>query len=343
MKRKEELKALFNSTQVAEKPQRGILSTPEAVAAGSSRRTADVVRSMGLNLSALSAEAENARKLRDQIDAGTAVAELDPTLVDASFINDRFAELDDEDFDALLQSIRINGQLVPILVRPHPETPGRFQVAYGHRRLRAANLLNAKVRAVVRQMTDEQMVVAQGKENSERRDLTFIERALFAQSLENRGFDRSVLMAALCVDKSEIAKLLAVVRAVPSDVIRAIGPAPKAGRPRWLMLAELVTRVQQDGILESILASTSFKQLPSDRRFDMLFSTLSSPGQRKKDSYRWSDPDGRRIVKIERGGKETRLSFDETLEPNFGEFVARQLDGLFSQFKGSISDPTSET
>lgn len=281
--------------------------------------------------------------MRDQIDAGMAVAELDPTLVEPSFVNDRFAELDDEDFDALLQSIRINGQLVPILVRPHPDTPGRFQVAYGHRRLRAANLLNAKVRSVVREMTDEQMVIAQGKENSERRDLTFIERALFAQSLEDRGFDRNVLMAALCVDKSEIAKLLAVVRAMPSHVIRAIGPAPKAGRPRWLMLAELVTRVQQDGVLESILASTSFKQLPSDRRFDMLFSALSTPGKRKKDSYRWSDPDGRRIVKIERGGKETRLSFDETLEPNFGEYVARQLDGLFSQFKGSVSEPTSET
>jgi ParB family chromosome partitioning protein len=337
MKRKDEIKALFAPPQIAEKPQSEISQPPEERVLGPSRRTADVVRSMGLNLNALTSEAESARKLREQIEVGTAVAELDPAVVERSFITDRFAELDDEDFAALLQSIKVNGQLVPILVRPHPENSERFQVAYGHRRLRAATLLNTKVRAVVRQMTDEQMVVAQGKENSERRDLTFIERALFAQNLEDRGFDRSVLMAALSVDKSEIAKLLAVARATPSHVIRAIGPAPKAGRPRWLMLAERVNGIQQDGVLESILSSASFKQLSSDRRFEMLFSALSTSHPKKTETYRWSDPEGRRIVKVERGVKETRLSFDETLEPDFGEFVARQLDGLFGQFKESAS------
>jgi ParB family transcriptional regulator, chromosome partitioning protein len=335
MKRKDELKALFTPTQFGENAQSEAPYAP--VERTPSRRTADVVRSMGLNLSTLTSEAESARKLREQIDAGTAVADLDPATVEPSFVTDRFAELDDEEFDALLQSIKANGQLVPILVRPHPENPERFQVAYGHRRLRAAALLNSKVRAVVRQMTDEQMVVAQGKENSERRDLTFIERALFAQNLEDRGFDRSVLMAALSVDKSEIARLLAVVRATPSHIIQAIGPAPKAGRPRWLMLAELVNGVKQDGVLESVLASPSFKQLPSDRRFEMLFSALSASGRKKTESYRWSDPEGRRIVKVERSGRETRLSFDENLEPNFGEFVARQLDTLFSRFKESVS------
>jgi ParB family chromosome partitioning protein len=103
------------------------------------------------------------------------------------------------------------------------------------------------------------------------------------------------------------------------------------------MLAELVNGLQKDGVVESILASASFKQLPTDRRCEMLFSALSASGRKKTESYRWSDLEGRRIVKVARAGKETRLSFDETLEPNFGEFVARQLDGLFSQFKESAS------
>jgi ParB family transcriptional regulator, chromosome partitioning protein len=131
MKRKDELKALFSPAQIADKPQSEAPEFPEERIPGPSRRTADVVRSMGLNLSSLTSEAETARKLREQIEAGTAVAELDPPTVEPSFTTDRFAELDDEDFDALLQSIRVNGQLVPILVRPHPVTPGRFQVAYG--------------------------------------------------------------------------------------------------------------------------------------------------------------------------------------------------------------------
>jgi ParB family transcriptional regulator, chromosome partitioning protein len=127
--------------------------------------------------------------------------------------------------------------------------------------------------------------------------------------------------------------------AIPSHIIRSIGSAPKAGRPRWLLLAEMVTGLEEDGILASVLGSSSFKQLPSNRRFEMLYSTLSRPVRKKKDSYRWIDPEGRRIVKIERGGNETRLSFDDKLEPNFGDFVARQLDDLFSQFKAGVPEP----
>jgi ParB family transcriptional regulator, chromosome partitioning protein len=342
MTRKAELKALFTPTQAEGKSEHESPKVAEEKANTPSRRTSGVVRSLGLNLNSLTAEAESARKLRGQLDAGTTVADLDPASVEPSFITDRLGELDDEDFNSLLQSIKANGQLVPILVRPHPDKTERFQVAYGHRRLRAAALLNAKVRALIRQMTDDQMVVAQGKENSERRDLSFIERALFAQSLEDRGFERSVLVAALSVDKSEVAKLLSVVRAIPSHIIRSIGPAPKAGRPRWLLLAELITGLQEDGILARVLGSASFKQLPTDRRFEMLYSALSRPVRKKMDSYRWNDPEGRRVVKIERGGKETRLSFDEKLEPNFGDFVARQLDDLFSQFKAA-APPESES
>jgi ParB family transcriptional regulator, chromosome partitioning protein len=43
--------------------------------------------------------------------------------------------------------------------------------------------------------SDLERVVAQGKENSERRDLSFIERAAFAIYLEQRGFERSVILA----------------------------------------------------------------------------------------------------------------------------------------------------
>jgi len=41
---------------------------------------------------------------------------------------------------------------------------------------------------VVRSLTDEQLVIAQGQENSGRTDLTFIERARFAARLEDRKF-----------------------------------------------------------------------------------------------------------------------------------------------------------
>ena len=73
---------------------------------------------------------------------------------------------------------------------------GRYQVAYGHRRLQAVRLLGRPVRAIIRPLQDIDVVVAQGVENSARQNLSYIERALFALTLEARGFERSVIMRA---------------------------------------------------------------------------------------------------------------------------------------------------
>jgi len=94
---------------------------------------------MGLNLGQLKADAEIGRVLKGQLAEGGRVVELDPGFVERSFISDRLSDSDDPDFDALMQSVKANGQLVPILIRPHPEKEAKFQVAYGHRRLRAAS------------------------------------------------------------------------------------------------------------------------------------------------------------------------------------------------------------
>jgi ParB family transcriptional regulator, chromosome partitioning protein len=291
------------------------------------------VRAMGLSLQRLTADAETGRLLKQQLTQGLQVVELTPAEVDPSFITDRLAEPEEVDFAALIESIKTNGQLVPILVRPHPEQPGRFQVAYGHRRLRVAEILQVKVKAVVRELNDEEMVIAQGKENNDRRDLSFIERAVFAQALEDKGFNRNVLMSALSVDKTEIAKLLSVARSIPTPIVQAIGPAPKAGRPRWLALAKLVNSRGKEKKIEGIIASESFRALGSDRKFDALFATLSESRKDDRPVDYWADPKGRRIVRVESGLGRTKLFFDEKLEPNFGAHVVENLSKLYSDFK----------
>jgi ParB family chromosome partitioning protein len=218
-------------------------------------------------------------------------------------------------------------------VRPHPDKESKFQVAYGHRRLRAAELLQMKVKAVVRYLSDLEMVVAQGKENSERRDLSFIERAAFAIHLEERGFERTVIMAALSIDKAEAAKLLGVARAVPVEVILAIGPAPRVGRPRWVALARLIAMPENEKKLKGILASDSFKSLSSDRRFETLFASLSTQKDAVLSNEHWSNPQGRRVVTIQKRPSRTTFIFNELLEPAFGEYVANNLGSLYTQFK----------
>ncbi len=223
-------------------------------------------------LASITARVERADAIERQLAEGQAVVELDPDLVDASFVSDRLERLE---LDPLfVEQIRVHGQQVPILVRPHPEAPERYQVAYGHRRLAAVRRLRLPVRAVVREMDDQALVVAQGQENSARTDLSYIERALFAARLDRLGFGRPTIMDALSVDKAALSHMLGVSARIPEALIEAIGPAPAFGRRRWLELAE---RLRAPGALaraEALVANADFAALASDRRMQTLLDAV---------------------------------------------------------------------
>ena len=196
-------------------------------------------------------------ELRAQLASGQAIVELDPEIIEGSFVRDRM-DGSDAAHDSLVEAIRARGQQVPILVRPHPTRLGHYQVAYGHRRLRAVTQLGIKVRAVVKQMSDDELVVAQGQENNARLDLTYIEQAMFAFRLEQRGFSRATITEALSIDKSNLAKLISVPNKVPHTVIEAIGHAPGIGRGRWLELTDLLQDQANLERAQSIISRDEF-------------------------------------------------------------------------------------
>lgn len=164
------------------------------------------------------------------------VAELDPALIDGGGVRDRI-EADAEDEDALVASIRDHGQQVPVLVRPHPEEAGRYQIVYGRRRLSALRDLGLPVKALIRDLDDKALVIAQGQENTARKDLTFIEKANFARQMRDAGYDRKAICDALTVDKTVVSRMLMIADCVPIALIEEIGSAPGVGRDRWQALA----------------------------------------------------------------------------------------------------------
>ncbi|MFB2553520.1 plasmid partitioning protein RepB [Ensifer soli] len=240
---------------------------------------------------------EKARQARaDEIERrlaeGQVVVEIDTDAIDPSFAQDRMPG----DIDGLVTSIRESGQQVPILVRPHPDSQGRYQVAFGHRRLRAAQLLSRPVKAVVRELTDEQLVVAQGQENNERQDLTYIEKALFADTLQQR-FSRDVIMSALSVYKSDLSYMLSVVVRTPREIISLIGPAPGVGRRSWVELADLLAN---EGMLEkaaAFLATGDARSLVSEARFKAVVAHLK-PRAAASTFDVWKASDGRRLARV---------------------------------------------
>jgi ParB family transcriptional regulator, chromosome partitioning protein len=288
------------------------------------------LKAMGLSLKNLSDEADEARALKAQLATGARVIELDPSLVDPSFVRDRLAEPEGEAFEVFKASLAADGQQVPILVRPAPNDEGRYQAAYGHRRLAALRALGQPVKAIVRELTDEQLIVAQGKENSDRRDLSFIERALFAARLEDRGFPRAALTAALSLQKGNLSTMISVARSIPEPLIVAIGPAPKVGRPRWEQLAALI--VNDTRKWRMAIADPAFVTADSDTRFECILKSLIQRSEvRAPDIVR--DQDGTPLAVVNHGKGRVRLTIESRHVPEFGDWLIVQLPEIYASFR----------
>ncbi|MGO4574144.1 plasmid partitioning protein RepB [Microvirga sp. 2TAF3] len=303
------------------------------------------IKVMGMALESLNADAEEVENLRSQLASGDRVLELDPKAVDHSPFRDRLTDTgSDPVFEALKASIADGGQQVPILVRLHPKDEGRYQAAYGHRRLRAARELGQKVKALVRPLTDAELVVAQGKENLDRADLSFIERAQFAATLEERGFDRATIMSAVEPNKGNLSVLLSVAKAIPADVIAAIGPAPKIGRPRWL---ELTEALRGKGALDRVLEATAsdrFQAADSHARFNRVLTAATGPQEKANSDTRIITASGRKVAKVSQTGRDLKISVDKGLDAGFATFLAdrfaEQLPSLAQEYAKAREEGT---
>jgi len=291
-------------------------------------RTAQPVGAISASLSALDERGKNAEKIEKQLAAGKSVVELDTALIEPSFVTDRMP-LTEEALTDLVQAIRENGQLSPILVRPHPEKPGAYQTAYGHRRIRASSILGIPVRAIVRELSDEEMVIAQGQENHARKDLSYIEKARFAARLDAR-FRRETIMQALSVYKSDLSNMLAVARRIPNVISDAIGAAPKTGRRGWMELAELLKETKLIEAAEAAISVPDFRELDSDERFRRVLAALKRAPV-KSSTEAWTEADGRKLGKLVANDERLTLTVDRKQSPEFAEFILTELRGLYAE------------
>ena len=92
------------------------------------------------------------------------------------FENHPFKVLDDDKMTDLIESIRENGILVPVLVRPDDE--GSYEMISGHRRLHAAKKAGfATIPAVIKEMTSDEATIAMVDANIQREEILPSERA----------------------------------------------------------------------------------------------------------------------------------------------------------------------
>lgn len=93
-----------------------------------------------------------------------------------SFKNHPFKVIDDEKMSELKESIKVNGILSPVLVRP--DGKGGYEMISGHRRMHAASMLGLDIiPAIVKEMSDDEAVIVMVDSNVQREEILPSERA----------------------------------------------------------------------------------------------------------------------------------------------------------------------
>ena len=161
---------------------------------------------------------------------------------------------DDSELDQLADSIRENGVLQPLLVRPAPDGSGNYQIIAGERRWRAAQRASChEVPVIIRQMKDSKSLEIALVENLQRHDLNPMEEA--------RAFRR--LITEFEGTQEEVAKRIGKSRSHVANTLRLLSLPEKvqgwveagelqAGHGRAILAADdpltLAMRVRQKGL-----------------------------------------------------------------------------------------------
>lgn len=277
--------------------------------------------------------------------SSNAVKELDPLLIEDDGPRDRLS-ISDADVADLAESMRLHGQQVPIMIRPLPDAPGRYRIVYGRRRLRALKLIGMPAKALVRSLSDEQAILAQGQENSLRLDPSFIEKAMFVAELSDAGYDPAIILDALAIDKPMLSRMTKVARTVPLKVIQFVGPAHGIGRRRWEELADLSREhpVDLEKLAEELPREVA--EGSSDDRFARLQEAVAKtitgePGKKRASpALPLTDDSGEMIAEIKVSPRALTIRLARNDGRGFAEWMRenaeKEILRLYEAWKSSV-------
>ena len=122
------------------------------------------------------------------------------------------------ELSGLAASIRENGLLQPLVVRPVPGSKDRFELVAGERRFRALGSLDwEEAPVIVREADDETLLVLALVENLQREALNPLEEAEGYEALaEQFGMKQTDIARAVGKDRSTVANLLRLLNLPPS-------------------------------------------------------------------------------------------------------------------------------
>ncbi|HZB92898.1 MAG TPA: ParB/RepB/Spo0J family partition protein [Stellaceae bacterium] len=195
---------------------------------------------------------------------------------------------DAESQEALVESIRAQGILQPLLVRRHPDIEGHFEIVAGERRWRAAQAAQLhEVPVLVRELADREALEIALVENVQRQDLNPLEEAEgYRRLLDEFRHTQEDLARAVGKSRSHIANLLRLLT-LPEEVRELVRAGTlSAGHARALIgmenAAELAHKVVAAGM--NVRQVEKLAQQQQSRHREKLDKPASLAGARDADT-----------------------------------------------------------
>ncbi|PWC05603.1 ParB/RepB/Spo0J family partition protein [Agromyces badenianii] len=167
---------------------------------------------------------------------GAHLAHLDPNDIVPNAQQPR-SVFDPDDLAELVHSVREFGVLQPIVVRRHPDLPGKYELVMGERRLRATKAAGLdSIPAVVKDTANEDMLRDALLENLHRSQLNPLEEAsAYQQLLADFGITQEELASRIGRSRPQISNTLRLLKLPEPVQLRVAAGVLTAGHARAIL------------------------------------------------------------------------------------------------------------
>ncbi|KQX05133.1 MULTISPECIES: ParB/RepB/Spo0J family partition protein [unclassified Leifsonia] len=167
---------------------------------------------------------------------GARLAQLDPADIAPNAHQPRSVFVP-EDLAELVHSVREFGVLQPIVVRPHNDLPGKYELVMGERRLRATKEVGlSTIPAVIKDTANEDMLRDALLENLHRSNLNPLEEAsAYQQLLADFGITQEELAGRIGRSRPQISNTLRLLKLPEPVQMRVAAGVLSAGHARAIL------------------------------------------------------------------------------------------------------------
>jgi len=234
---------------------------------------------------------------------GEAVREIAVELIDRNPYQTRM-HFDEAALNELAESIRVQGVVQPIVVRP--AAGGRFQLIAGERRWQASQKVGKKtVPAIVKQVSNEQAMEITIIENLQREDLNAMEQARAYERLGKEfGLTQEQMAQRTGKERSSVANFLRLLKLPPEVQAMVAEDKLSFGHAKALMgldSPEAMTKLAQRAVQLSM----------SVRQVEGAVYNLMHPAEKTEAPERKVDPNVREAEKELERVLGVRVSIDD--------------------------------